>query len=107
LVIFPEGDAFPAEGEVQPFANGAIHFAMKTGTPIIPVGLCGTAELYYKKPLLMRIGAPIYAPQASHIRKDQLAEIRETLQEKISDLISGYHDPQVARRPMRWLTHLL
>ena len=107
LVIFPEGDAFPVEGEVQPFANGAIHFAMKTGTPIIPVGLCGTAELYYKKPLLMRIGAPIYAPQASHIRKDQLAEIRETLQEKISDLISGYHDPQVARRPMRWLTHLL
>jgi 1-acyl-sn-glycerol-3-phosphate acyltransferase len=107
LMIFPEGDSFPVEGEVQPFANGAIHFALKTGTPIIPVGLCGTAELYYKKHLLMRIGAPIFVPQVSKIRKAQLEEIKETLQEKISDLIRGYHDPQVARKPMCWLTHLL
>jgi 1-acyl-sn-glycerol-3-phosphate acyltransferase len=107
LMIFPEGDAFPVEGEMQPFANGVIHFALRTGTPIIPVGLCGTAELYYKKHLLMRIGAPLFVPQVSHIRKAQLAEIKETLQEKISDLIRGYHDPQVARKPMRWLTHLL
>lgn len=107
LMIFPEGDAFPVEGEVRPFANGAIHFALKTGTPIIPVGLCGTAELYYKKHLLMRIGDPIFVPRAPHIRKAQLAEIKETLQKKISDLIRDYHDPQVARKPMRWLTHLL
>jgi 1-acyl-sn-glycerol-3-phosphate acyltransferase len=107
LVIFPEGDMFPVEGELQPFANGAIHFAMKTGTPIIPVGLCGTSELYFKKHLLMRIGAPLFIPQASHIRKAQLAEIKETVKEKISDLIRGYQDPQVARKPMRWLTHLL
>lgn len=107
LLIFPEGDAFAAEGEVQPFANGAIHFAMKTGTPIIPVGLCGTAELYYKKNLLMRIGAPLFVPQASQIHKAQLAEIKLTLQEEISGLIRGYHDPQVARKPMRWLTHLI
>jgi len=106
LMIFPEGDAFSVEGEVQPFANGAIHFALKTGTPIIPTGLCGTAELYYKKHLLMRIGAPFFVPQASHIRKAQLVEINKTLQEKISDLIRDYHDPQVACKPMRWLTNL-
>ena len=107
LTIFPEGDAFPVEGEVQPFANGVIHFALKSGTPIIPVGLCGTAELYYKKSLLMRIGAPLFVPQATHVSKSELAEIKETLQGKISDLIRGYQDPQVARKPMRWLTHLL
>jgi 1-acyl-sn-glycerol-3-phosphate acyltransferase len=107
LMIFPEGDAFPLEGQVQPFANGAIHFAMKTGTTIIPVGLCGTAELYYRKPLLMRIGTPLVVSQTSQISKARLAEIKETLHEKVSDLIRDYHDPQVARKPMRWLTHLL
>ena len=106
LVIFPEGDAFPVEGEMQPFANGAIHFALKTGTPIIPVGLCGTAELYFRKYLLMRIGSPFIVPQASHIHKAQVEEFNETLREKIRDLIRDYHDPQITRKPMRWLTHL-
>lgn len=107
LMIFPEGDAYPVEGEVKPFANGVIHFALKTGTPILPVGLCGTAELYYKKSLQMRIGDPIFVPQVSHIRKDQVTEIKENLQKKVSELIHDYHDPDVSRKPMRWLTHLL
>lgn len=107
LLVFPEGDAFPVEGELKPFGNGAIHFALKTGTPIIPVGLCGTAELYYKKNLLMRIGSPILVPQISRIHKAQEMELRESLQEKISSLIRDYHDPDVSRKPMRWLTHLL
>jgi 1-acyl-sn-glycerol-3-phosphate acyltransferase len=107
LMIFPEGDAFPTEGEVKPFANGVIHFALKTGTPIIPVGLCGTAELYYKKSLLMRIGDPIFVPQVSRLSKDQVTGIKENLQEKISYLIRDYRDPEVSCKPMRWLTHLL
>jgi 1-acyl-sn-glycerol-3-phosphate acyltransferase len=106
LLIFPEGDTFPMEGEVQPFAPGAIHFALKTGTPIIPVGLCGTNELYYKKRLLVRIGAPLSVPQTARLTRTQLAEINETLQERIHDLLRGYQDPQVNRKPMRWLTNL-
>jgi len=107
LMIFPEGDSFPVEGEVKPFANGVVHFALKTGTPILPVGLCGTAELYYKKSLLMRIGDPIFVPQVSRISRDQAAEIKENLQRKVSELLHEYRDPDVSRKPMRWLTHLL
>jgi len=107
LLIFPEGDAYPQEGELKPFSNGVVYFALKTGVPIIPVGLCGTAELYYRKHLLVHIGRPIEVPWLPHPNKKQVEDTIELLRESNLSLIYGYRDPDVAYKPLRWLTHLL
>jgi 1-acyl-sn-glycerol-3-phosphate acyltransferase len=107
LLIFPEGDAYPNESSVMPYANGVAHFALVRGLPVIPVGICGTADLYYRKQLIVHIGMPIDVPCSPHPNKklvyEKLAEIREGTRV----LIENYQDPVVASRPMHWLTHLM
>ena len=107
LVIFPEGDAYPEEGDLKPLFNGVARFSMKTGVPIIPVGLCGTAELYYRKPLTIHIGQPIVVPLSSQPDKGRVNSTLGQLREGILGLISGYRDPLVKKKPLKWLTHLL
>jgi 1-acyl-sn-glycerol-3-phosphate acyltransferase len=43
VFVFPEG-TFVREPGVRPFQLGAFKAALETGTPIIPVSLCGTRD---------------------------------------------------------------
>jgi 1-acyl-sn-glycerol-3-phosphate acyltransferase len=107
LLIFPEGDSYPDEGSLMPFLNGVGHFALRTGVPIVPAGLCGTAELYYRKCLWMHLGRPIFVPLVPRPSGSQVAEVVEEVRECVRRLVEGYRDPIVAHKPMHWLTHLL
>lgn len=107
LLIFPEGDAFPQEGVVMPYAHGVAHFALLTGIPVVPVGICGTADLYYRKKLIVRIGAPIEVPRAERVDKKLLGDSLTHIRDATRLLIEGYQDPIVASKPMHWLTHLM
>ncbi len=40
LVVFPEGRISP-EGQLAPLLPGVLQLALKSGAPIVPVGLCG------------------------------------------------------------------
>ena len=46
--IFPEGTRNEAEDylELMPFKEGSLKIAEKTGCPVIPVAITGTAEIY-------------------------------------------------------------
>lgn len=57
LGIFPEGTRNGLARGVQP-KNGAIQMALKTGAPIIPVGIKGNYKLF--KPVIVTYGKPIY-----------------------------------------------
>jgi 1-acyl-sn-glycerol-3-phosphate acyltransferase len=67
LVIFPEG-AVSEDGLLQPFKHGLALVALRTGVPVIPVGLLGTERLLpcgkniprpVWTPIRIRFGAPI------------------------------------------------
>lgn len=107
LLIFPEGDAYPNEGCVMPYEHGVAHFALVKGLPVVPVGICGTADLYYRKKLIVQIGSQIEVPCSPRPNKklvyEKLAQIREGTRE----LIENYQDPVVASKPLHWLTHLM
>lgn len=47
LVIFPEGTR-TQDATLQKFRRGAFRLAKDTGTPILPVGICGTHRLVMK-----------------------------------------------------------
>ena len=56
LGIFPEGTR-SSNGELQELKMGALKIAMKTGVPILPVGINGTHKIYprgIKYPILFK-----------------------------------------------------
>ncbi len=70
LVLFPEGER--KQGPiVQPLFDGAVYIAIKTGVPIVPVGIGGServmpkkARFVYPHKVHVEIGPPIPAPVA-------------------------------------------
>ncbi|HEY7499029.1 MAG TPA: AMP-binding protein [Vicinamibacterales bacterium] len=65
LFVFPEGTFVRASG-VMPFRLGAFHTAVDTGTPILPIAICGTRAvlpdgrwLLTRGPLELRVGNPL------------------------------------------------
>ena len=70
LVLFPEGER--KQGPVvQPLFDGAVYIAIKTGVPIVPVGIGGSERVMPKKARFIHprkvhveIGPPIPAPVA-------------------------------------------
>ncbi len=76
LVIFPEGTRSP-DGKLRRFKIGAFILAMRTGVPIVPVGISGSHKVLPKKSLkikggdiTVRIGRPIQPHNFSN--KDEL-----------------------------------
>jgi 1-acyl-sn-glycerol-3-phosphate acyltransferase len=102
LGIFPEAAYGPVEGELQAtWKKGFAHFAVRSGTPIVPVAISGTKDLWLRKSIRLRIGEPIPTGGADVDAMQALA--RETLQE----LLPEYIEPR-GRKPLRrFLTRLL
>jgi 1-acyl-sn-glycerol-3-phosphate acyltransferase len=66
LGIYPEGTR-SFTGEMLPFLHGAAWFALKTGSPLVPVGIVGTGKRTrgdqprsrFRHPVTVRFGEPI------------------------------------------------
>lgn len=65
LLVFPE-ETYGPEGELLPFQRGGFLFALKTGMPVLPVGVWGTrialppnGRLVSPTSLRVRFGTPI------------------------------------------------
>jgi 1-acyl-sn-glycerol-3-phosphate acyltransferase len=67
VVIFPEGQVSP-DAHFQPLKPGLAWLALRTGAPIIPVGLLGTERLmpygcnrprFLREPVVVRFGPPV------------------------------------------------
>jgi 1-acyl-sn-glycerol-3-phosphate acyltransferase len=53
LMIFPEGTRSP-DGSVRRFKEGAFELAHRTGTPVLPLVIDGTAEALPKHGMVLR-----------------------------------------------------
>jgi 1-acyl-sn-glycerol-3-phosphate acyltransferase len=56
-VFFPEGTR--SRGEMLPFKKGGFVFAIETATPIVPIGISGTARILPRKGWLVRRGGDV------------------------------------------------
>jgi 1-acyl-sn-glycerol-3-phosphate acyltransferase len=59
VALFPEGNLGPGEGQLLPFHSGFAHFALDNRVPVVPVGLTGPQDLWWRKLVQVRIGEPI------------------------------------------------
>jgi len=94
LGTFPEGTR-SSNGELQELKLGAIKIAMKTGIPILPVGIIGTYKIYprgikfpilFKHKIIVKYGAPQYLNKLKSKDKIYQKEELNLLGKKIKEL---------------------
>jgi len=94
LGIFPEGTR-SSNGELQKLKLGAIKIAMKTGVPILPVGIIGTHKIYprgikfpilFKHKIIIKYGALQHFNKLKSKDKIYQKEELNLLSKKIKEL---------------------
>ncbi|MDI9560884.1 MAG: lysophospholipid acyltransferase family protein [Pseudomonadota bacterium] len=91
VVIFPEG-TWSTNEELLPFKKGAFSLAVRTGVPIIPVGIIGTGRLQpdgcfipkEKGKVYIKIGQPVCTTKQGPSAKTELmCEVRSCIERLI------------------------
>ena len=100
IAIFPEGNYGPAEGGLLPFHKGFAHFAIRAGVPVVPVGLSGCKDVWFRKTIRVFVGEPI----PSHGQDP--AALTELAYERVNALIPPYVDPAGPKPLREFLTNL-
>src|SRR5688572_15929286 len=89
LLIFPEGHLGSTEGDLLDLQHGASHLSVMTGTPLLPVGLTGTQDLWFRRTLIMRIGKPIYPSQVEGETRRRMHAMTDQLDKQMRALLPG------------------
>jgi 1-acyl-sn-glycerol-3-phosphate acyltransferase len=94
LGIYPEGTRSP-DGRLHKFRTGVARVALRSGAPVIPVGLVGTRDVqppgsrsWHRAPVAVHFGAPMYfGDRAGEERSSRvLREITDTIREAVQEL---------------------
>jgi 1-acyl-sn-glycerol-3-phosphate acyltransferase len=89
LVVFPEETRTPT-GEMLPFKSGAALLALRSGLPLLPLGLAGTFTIQRRGGFTItpsRVGLAVGEPiAASGEGKRERAELTEELRRRIAAL---------------------
>jgi len=93
LVMFPEGTR-GLNGRLQPALPGSALVALRSGAPILPVGIFGTEKIkgltwvLHRPRITVNIGHHFYlSPAGSRLSKAELAEISDSIMERIAELL--------------------
>jgi 1-acyl-sn-glycerol-3-phosphate acyltransferase len=108
LLLFPEGNTGPKEGELMTLTCGVGHFILLApeGCPILPIALSGVQELYWRKPMTVVIGEPFY-PQTEGLDRHAAIEAAvDQVAKALCSLLPPYQEPIVGKKRMLFLTHL-
>ena len=94
ICIFPEGTR-SKDGQMQPFHEGSLKMAAKTGCPIIPMAISNSAQIFenhmpFVRPckVIVEYGAPVYPKELSRGGRKFL---RADTQKKIQEMLDQHH----------------
>lgn len=104
--LAPEGRLGTQEGALGPLQDGAAFLSVRTGAPLLPVGATGTLDLWFRKQLTLRIGAPIDPAEFWGDSHSRVRALTARLDHDLRALFPG--DAQhPSFKPLRhFLTHL-
>jgi 1-acyl-sn-glycerol-3-phosphate acyltransferase len=94
LGIYPEGTRSP-DGNLYKFRTGVARVALRSGAPVVPVGLVGTRDVlapgskrWHRAPVGVHFGAPLhFGDRAGEERSSRvLREVTETVREAVQAL---------------------
>ncbi len=87
VLVFPEGTRSP-DGNLGVFKRGAVALAVRSGTPIIPVALVGTASILPARTKTIHGGdvdLVIHPPMMGEGEKALVADLRKTIAETLAE----------------------
>jgi 1-acyl-sn-glycerol-3-phosphate acyltransferase len=94
LGIFPEGTRSP-DGRLHKFRTGVARLALRSGAPVVPVGLVGTREVqppgsrrWHRAPVGVHFGTPLhFGDRADQERSSRvLREVTESVRAAVQEL---------------------
>jgi 1-acyl-sn-glycerol-3-phosphate acyltransferase len=94
LGIYPEGTRSP-DGRLYKFRTGVARLALRSGAPVVPVGLVGTRDVqepgsrrWHLRPVAVHFGAPLhFGDRAAEERSSRvLREVTETVRTAVQQL---------------------
>ncbi len=92
LIMFPEATRSKS-ARLQPAYPGSALIAMRSGVPILPVGISGTEKVrgigwILRRPrIAINIGRPFHLPASSRLSRAELAENTDFIMERIAELL--------------------
>ena len=93
ICIFPEGTR-SRDGKMQPFKEGSMKMASRTGCPIIPMAISNSAEIFENhlpkiRPcrVIVEYGAPIYPKE---LTKEEQKFLGAYTQQKIQEMLDQH-----------------
>jgi 1-acyl-sn-glycerol-3-phosphate acyltransferase len=109
MIIFPEGRLGSEEGQLCiPLKRGTIIYALRSGVPIVPVGIIGTNNLYFQKELTIRFGQPLIFPKTHRPQPQDVRTVSQRLQQAMVDLLpQDYREPNEIKLFSHFLNHML
>jgi len=105
VIVFAEGRVSRVESALGPFERGVGYLALRSGAPVLPVWLSGTAELYLRKELATIAGTPRVVPKGVPTKGATLVLAR-VLHDDLARLEPSERAREPAHKRMRWLTNL-
>jgi 1-acyl-sn-glycerol-3-phosphate acyltransferase len=104
LAIAGEGRIHVGERALLPIQDGAAYFALRAGVPVIPVALNGLSWLGFRRPLRVRVGAPI--PVTGRPTGEAVAALTARTTADLLALLADAPLPAPPGRFGRWLTEV-
>ncbi len=108
LVLFPEGTR-SRNGRLQPALPGPALIAMRSGAPILPVGIFGTERirgvtwLLRRPQITVNVGHPFYLPPvSSRLTKAELAELTSYIMGHIAELLPLEYRGDYGGKGIKW-----
>ena len=94
--LFPEGGV-SFDGRLKPFLSGWAYFALKTGSPALPVAISGSRDVLPPRTYLPRrgridvsIGELIPVEEKTRIRQEDFEELNRKMETAIERLMAGH-----------------
>ncbi len=106
LALAPEGHLGSQEGALAPLQNGAAYLSVHTGAPLVPVGITGSLELWWRCRLTMRVGKPIAPNEFAGDPRARVRAMTARFEQDLRALLPGDVE-QPRHKPLKnWLTKL-
>lgn len=88
-IVAPEGQLGRQEGTIQPLKPGAAILSQRSGAPIVPAGVTGSLEVWWRCTLTLRIGRPIYPGEFTGSIRQRVDDMTARLDQDIRALLPG------------------
>ena len=102
LIMFPEATR-SKNARLQPAFSGSALIALRSGAPVLPVGITGTERIKgvawpLRRPRIMvNIGRPFHLPPMNgKLSKKELAELTNSIMERIAELLPSEYQGNYA-----------